>query len=110
MTRYLTQFRYSSNSVAAMVKKPQDRRAAAEKLFGAAGGEIECMYFCFGEYDGLVITEFPTDVAAASALLAAGSSGAFSALKTTVLIPNERGIEAMEAAGKVAREYTPPTG
>ncbi len=92
-----------------MVANPQDRKAAAEKVFGAAGGKIECMYFCFGDYDGIVITDFPSDVAAASAILAVGSTGAFSDIKTTVLISMEDSIAAMKGAGKIVAEYKAPS-
>lgn len=110
MPKYLSQFSYSLNSVKGMVSKPQDRRGAAEKIFAAAGGTIEAMYFCFGEYDGVVITEFPSDIDAASAILAVGSSGAFSDIKTTVLIPMEDSVAAMEQANKIASKYAPPAG
>ena len=68
------------------------------------------MYYCFGEYDGVVISEFPTDVAAASALLAVGSTGAFSNLKTTVLLTMHTGVTAMEGAKEIVGEYRPPSG
>jgi uncharacterized protein with GYD domain len=108
MPKYMSQFSYSLDSVKGMVNKPQDRRAAAEKIFAEAGGKIESMYFCFGDYDGVVITEFPSDVAAASAILAVGSSGAFSDIKTTVLIPMEDSVAAMEGANKIASKYMTP--
>ena len=81
MPKYLTQFSYSQQSIAGMVATPQDRRAAAEKLFSANGGKIEAMYFVFGDYDGMVIAEFPDEIAAAATLLAAGSTGAFSTIR-----------------------------
>lgn len=110
MPKYMSQFSYSETSIKGMVANPQDRRAAAEKIFAAAGGKIECMYYCFGDYDGVVITDFPSDVAAASAILAVTSSGAFSDLKTTVLIPMEDSVAAMEGAKKIADEFMAPGG
>ena len=110
MPKYMTQFSYSTASVKGMVDNPQDRRAAAAKIFAAAGGSIECMYFCFGEYDGVVITEFPSDADAASAILAVGSTGAFSDVKTTVLISMETSVAAMKSAKKIVGSYTAPSG
>lgn len=110
MPKYMSQFSYSTGSIKGMVEKPQDRRAAAEKVFSAAGGKIESMYFSFGDYDGIVITEFPSDVAAASAILAVGSSGAFSRIKTTVLVPMDDSVAAMKEAKKIVGSYTPPSG
>jgi len=102
MPRYMHQFRYSTESVRAMTAKPQDRRSAAKKLIAAAGGKLIDIYFCFGDYDGVVISEFPSNVDAASVALAAGASGAFSAMKTTVLITMEESVEAMARTGKIA--------
>ena len=110
MPKYMSQFKYSAESIKALVAKPQDRRAPAEKVFGAAGGRIESMYFTFGEYDGFVITEFPSDEDAASAILAVGSSGAFSDIKTTVLIPMDTSLAAMKKAHNIASRYQAPKG
>ena len=110
MATYLFQFSYSLDSVKGMVAKPQDRRGAAETVIAAAGGRLLDMYFCFGDCDGVATAEFPSNVDAAAASLAIGSSGAFSDFKTTVLITMEEAVQAMEKAGKVSAAYTPPSG
>jgi len=104
------QFSYSQDSAKAMVKKPQDRRAAAEKLISAAGGELIDFYFCFGDHDGVAISEFPSNVDAASAGLAVAASGGFSKFKTTVLLTAEESVDAMKKAGKISKAYKPPAG
>ncbi len=108
MATYLFQFSYSLDSVKGMVAKPQNRREAAEKVLAAAGGRLLDMYFCFGDYDGIVISEFPSNVDAAAASLAISSSGAFSKVKTTVLITMDESVQAMEKAGAVSAAYSPP--
>ena len=110
MAKYMAQFKYSLDSVKGMVAKPQNRRAAAEKIFAAAGGKLEEMYYCFGEFDGFAIIDFPSNVDAASAVLAVGSSGAFSDIQTTVLIDMDESVEAMEKAHSIVGSYTPPAG
>ncbi|WP_112323342.1 GYD domain-containing protein [Oceanibium sediminis] len=110
MPKYMSLFRYSTASVKGMVNNPQNRRAAAEKVFGAAGGKVECMYFCFGEWDGVVITDFPSNVDGASAILAVGSTGAFSQVQTMVLMTMDEGVAAMEGAKKIVSSYQPPAG
>ena len=110
MPRYMHQFKYSLESMKAITAKPQDRRAAAKKLMAAAGGKLIDIYFCFGEYDGVVISEFPSNVDAASMAMVTGASGGFSEVKTTVLITMEESKEAMTKAGKVAKKYNPPAG
>ncbi|MEM7223047.1 MAG: GYD domain-containing protein [Pseudomonadota bacterium] len=110
MPRYMHQFTYSLDSMQAMAAKPQDRKKAAKKLFAAAGGRLVDLYFCFGDYDGVAISEFPSNVDAASAILAAGASGAFATMKTTVLITMDEAKDAMAKAGKVTGSYSPPAG
>ena len=110
MAKYMAQFKYSTDSVKGMVDNPQNRRAAAEKIFSAAGGKLEELYFSFGAFDGFAIIDFPSNTDAASAVLAVGSSGAFSDIQTTVLIDMDEGVKAMEKAHKIVGSYTPPAG
>jgi uncharacterized protein with GYD domain len=110
MPRYMQQVKYSLDSTKAMAEKPQDRRAAAKKLMAAAGGKLIDAYFCFGDYDAVVISEFPSNVDAASVALVLGASGGFSDVKTTVLITVEESMEAMTKAKKAAKKYKPPAG
>ena len=102
MPRYMHQFNYSHESMRAMAGDPQDRRAVAEELVAAAGGKLIDFYLCFGDYDGITITEFPSNADVASVALAAGASGAFSKMKTTVLITSDESMGAMEKAGQVS--------
>ena len=109
MPRYLHQFSYSTDSVRAITAKPHNRKQAATKLFKAAGGKIIDFYYCFGDYDGVVISEFPSNVDAAAVALTVGASGGFSKMKTTVLITMDESVEAMKKANKVAGAYKPPS-
>jgi uncharacterized protein with GYD domain len=108
MATYLFQFSYSLDSVKGMVAKPHNRREAAEKVIAAADGRLLDMYFCFGHYDGIATAEFPSNVDAAAASLAISSSGAFSNVKTTVLITMDESVKAMEKAEKVSAAYSAP--
>ena len=109
MPRYLHQFGYSTESVKGMVSTPQNRREAAERLFNAAGGKLIDMYFCFGQFDGVAISEFPSQVDAATVALTVGASGAFSTMQTTVLIDMDEAVQAMQKAGKLTSSYKPPS-
>ena len=110
MATYMFQFRYSASAVKGMVAKPQSRREEAEKVVGAAGGQLREMFFCFGDYDGVGFAEFPSNVDAAAASFAIGASGGISTLKTTVLITMDEAVRAMEKAGAASAGYTPPGG
>ena len=110
MPRYLHQFNYSTESIQGMVTKPQNRKTAAAKIFKAAGGKLVDMYFCFGDYDGVAISEFPSNADAAAVAMAVGATNAFSRMKTTVLITPEESIEAMRKAGEIGGSYRAPAG
>jgi len=79
-----------------MMAKSEDRAEAVGQLIAKAGGKLLSYYFTFGEYDFLCIGEAPNDVQMAAALLAAGSSGGVTDLRTTVA------LTAIEAKGAFA--------
>jgi len=101
MAMYLWQVGYTAAAWASQVKNPQNRvdvvRPVAEKL----GGRIVDAWFAFGEYDVVVIVEMPDNVSIASLVLAATAGGHLAASKTTVLMPIEDGLEAMQRAGAI---------
>lgn len=110
MPRYLHQFGYTTESIKGMVANPQNRREAAEKIFAAAGGKLIDMYFCFGQFDGIAISEFPSQLDAATVAMTVGASGAFSKMETTALMDMEEAVQAMKNAGKITGSYSPPAG
>ena len=98
MAYYMIQFSYSKEAVAAMVKQPEDRSKAVKALADALGGKLVSFYYSFGEFDGLAIIETADNTTTLAAVLAAVAPGHLSKLKTTVLIPMEDAVEAMEKA------------
>jgi uncharacterized protein with GYD domain len=72
----------------------QNLRSAFQKL----GGEISNIYYAFGEYDVIAIGEFPDNVSAASFSAAISAGGTAKAVKTTPLMTEEEGVEAMHRA------------
>ena len=99
MPVYMSQFCYTAEAAAAMVKQPQDRsivlRQAVEKL----GGRLIAFYYCFGEYDGVAIAELPDQVTALAHLLAVKLAGHVKSMKTTVLLTMDESVAAMKKAG-----------
>jgi len=106
MTLYMTQFAYTAEAWAALAKNPQDRGAAFRQLVEKMGGKMVGIYYCFGEYDGLVLYEAPDETTALATVLAAITPGHLKATKTTMLLTMETTMEAMRKAGGVA--YTGP--
>ena len=108
MPYYMLQGAYTSESWAAQIANPQDRVEIVRPIFEKLGGRIESAYFAFGEYDVVVITEFPDNVSAAAISVALNAGGAFKSAKTTPLMTMEEGIEVMRKAGGTG--YRPPGG
>lgn len=101
MPLYMTQFAYTPEAWAALVKNPEDRGAAFRGLVEKMGGQMHAIYYCFGEFDGLVIYEAPDETAALAAILAVISPGHLKTTKTTPLFTMETTLEAMRKAGAV---------
>ena len=58
--------------------------------------------YAFGDTDGYVLAEFPSDVVAASTLAQVAASGAFASLPTTKLLTVEEMLEVLHGAGGMA--------
>ncbi len=110
MPHYMFQARYSTDSIKAMVDKPQDREVGARPLIEALGGKLHRLYFCFGKEDVVALIEAPDDKTMAACALVVGASGSMSSGATTKLMTAKEAMAAMEAAKKARGSYTPATG
>ena len=106
MAFYLIQVSYAAAAVKAMVTKPQNREEAARKAVESLGGKLHSFFFCFGDYDAVLIAEAPSNVTAAAVALATTSTGALSKFHTTTLMTTAEGMDAMKMAQKAS--YKPP--
>jgi uncharacterized protein with GYD domain len=102
MPTYLQQVSYTPEAWKALVQNPQNR-LAIERL----GGRIVTGWFAFGDYDAVLITEFPTNVEAAAIAVAFAAGGACKNVKTTPLLSAEEAVLAIKkAAGTGYRSAT----
>jgi len=101
MAFYMIQAAYTAEAWATMAKNPQDRSIAVRELAQKLGGRLISVYFCFGEYDVVVLTEMPDDNSALATSLAAVTPGHLKSIKTTRLFTVEESMEAMRKAGSV---------
>jgi uncharacterized protein with GYD domain len=106
MPTYLFQGCYTTASIAAMVKKPEDRTVAVRKLTESLGGTLEGFWMAFGEYDYIGIAQLPDAKAAAAFAMAVGATGAVHHAKTVQLLDWKDGIEALKQAA--GTKYQPP--
>jgi uncharacterized protein with GYD domain len=102
MAFYMIQGAYTVEAIATMAKNPQDRSVPVRELVQKVGGRLISFYFCFGEYDVVVLVELPDDSAATAVAMAGISPGHLKAYKTTKLFTVEETMEAMRKAGSLA--------
>jgi uncharacterized protein with GYD domain len=110
MSFYLYQLSYSSEAMKAIITKPSDREAAARKLIEAAGGKLHHLFFSFGKYDVVCLTEAPNDMIAMAVAAAVGASGTVSHAATTKLFTSDEAMKALALAGKSTGAYKSPMG
>ncbi len=101
MATYMLQFTYTPETWAALTKNPQDRSKPVAELMQKLGGRLVGLYYCFGEYDGVVLYEAPDDITATAVSLADTTAGHIKSIKTTRLISVEEAVQAMRKAGGV---------
>lgn len=108
MPLYMTQFSYTPEAWAALAKNPEDRSAPVKALFEKQGGRLIGMWYCFGEYDGVIISEGTDNVTQMAGVVAAIVPGHMRAVKTTVLLSVADAMAGMKKAGAIA--YAAPKG
>ena len=108
MALYMYQAAYTPESWAAQLKNPQNRvetvgKAACE----AVGGKMVGGWYCFGEFDLVIIADVPDDESMSAIAVAIAAGGALKAGKTTKLLTGAQGVEALKKADAVAKIYRP---
>jgi uncharacterized protein with GYD domain len=104
MPKYLFAASYTLQGVKGLKAEGGSSRAAAVKeAIEAAGGELESIYFAFGENDVYVIVDCPDNVTAAGFALAVTAGGGVNARTVVLLTAAE-----LDAAVKVSSTYRPP--
>jgi uncharacterized protein with GYD domain len=101
MARYMIQASYTSESWAAQVKDPQNRLEAVAAMLAPSGITFIDAYYCFGEFDLVIIAEGTDNVTTAAGLIAVAAAGSLSNIQTTPLLTQEEGLEAITRAGSV---------
>src|SRR5690348_5038097 len=105
MPIYITQGRYTRDAIKGMIVKPEDRADAVSRVLSKVVGRLLGYYLTFGDYDFLTIAEAPSDVQMAAVLLAAGSGGGVTGLRTTVALTSIEAKGALAAASDLAPNF-----
>ena len=74
MPHYVTLVRYTQQGIS-KVKESPSRLDAARKAAAAEGGKIHAWYLTMGQYDAVLISEFPSDETCAKFSLSVGAAG-----------------------------------
>jgi uncharacterized protein with GYD domain len=108
MAKFVTFFSYRPETWDHLLARPSDRGNAIAAAIASLSGNVELVYYMFGEYDGMVIVDMPdaSDVAAIS--IAVTSTGAFSKVETRPLIAPGDMPAVLEKAGRARQAYAPP--
>jgi len=107
MAYYLFQCAYTPEALAALINKPQNRIEVVSKSIEKLGGKVIGGWFCFGEYDIVLISELPDNISAAAFAIAAAAGGALKANKTTPLLTADEMLQMFSKAGSTG--YRPPS-
>ena len=108
MAYYLLQLAYTPEGWAAQLQNPQDRVEAVRPVIERLGGSVENGFLAFGEYDAVLLCQFPDNRRAAAFSIAVSSSDAIKAFKTTPLMTIDESLEAIRAAAGAG--YQPQDG
>ena len=106
MAHYMFQAAYTPDALAKLLKNPEDRIGIVSKTIEKLGGKVVGGWFCYGEYDAILIAELPDNVSAASFAVAASAGGALKANKTTPLLTREETMKMFKGAAQAG--YVPP--
>ncbi|MBV8634705.1 MAG: GYD domain-containing protein [Burkholderiaceae bacterium] len=108
MALFMYQAAYTPVAWAVQLKNPENRaeavgRAACE----AVGGKLVGSWYCFGEYDVVLVADVPDAESMAAIALAIAAGGALKSAQTTVLMSGEQAVAAMRKSATVAAVYRP---
>ena len=99
MAYYMVQAAYTAEAIATLMKKQEDRVAVIGAVVEKLGGKLEGMWFSFGDYDVVGISQMPDNVSAAAFACAISQSGILRAVKTTPLMTGAEFNKALKKAG-----------
>ena len=108
MAFYLVRAKVAQDFMKALVERPEDRLVTTTRLLQGIGGRLHYYFFCFGEYDIVLIYELPDNVSSAALSMVLTSSGTVTVCETTPLLTMEEAITAMGQAGDAVGIYQPP--
>jgi uncharacterized protein with GYD domain len=92
------------------VKNPQNRiDTVGRQACEAVGGKLVGAWYCFGDFDFILIADVPNNESMTAISLAVAAGGAIKSSRTTPLMTGAQAVEAMKKVADVAKVYRPAT-
>ena len=108
MALYMYQAAYVGGSWAAQLKNPQNRaESVGRAVCEAVGGKLVGSWYCFGEYDLIIIADVPDNASMTAIAVGVAAGGAVKSAKTTELMSGADAVAGMKKAEAVTRTYKP---
>ena len=104
MPKYMIQASYVGDGLKGLLKEGgTQRRETVAKVIESMGGELESLYYAFGDYDVVGIAEMPDNISSAAFALTVNASGVIKAKTTVLLTPED-----IDEVSKKTVEFRPP--
>ncbi len=108
MAQYMLQFSYTSETWAALRRKPADRSKPLAALATKLGAKLISLHYTMGDYDGVAVIEARDDKTAMAVIIAAVAPGHVRATKTTRLYTVKEMLAALKKSAGAG--YSAPKG
>jgi uncharacterized protein with GYD domain len=100
MSQFMFQVSYNNGSWATRVQQQANVLERMQPLMDALDGTVTSCFYAFGEYDIVLIADFPGHEEALAFDFAVKAGGSVSATQMTPLVSVEEGISAMTRAAE----------
>ncbi len=107
MPFYLSQWIYKDTTFREMILKKENREEIVRLSIEAFGGHLHNFFYCFGEYDGMCISEFADNETAQACLITVLGQGNVQRFRTTPLLTQEEANGSIQKAHHVLRRSNP---
>jgi uncharacterized protein with GYD domain len=101
MPYFCHQISYTTDAWNTLVRNPQNRFDPIRVPIENLGGTIHATFFTAGNYDLLVISEFPESVSSSSIAVAFSTGGAVACIQTIPLLSSMQAIESWRSSNLV---------
>jgi uncharacterized protein with GYD domain len=107
MPHFMSQVTYTASALKAQIDNPVNREDAVRKLIEAAGGTFHSMFYSYGKYDAVILSEGSDETIIGTMAIVKGT-GAFEKVEMTRLYTGPEKMSAFKNAARLKASYQPP--